>query len=343
MNCGAKLRKKLDTAFHPVENPIPEKYVAVSPKYDGNCPLRLEDGRCGIHAEFGEDYLAAVCRLYPRGFRSEGGFECSCANSCEGVLELLFSREEPIHFEKKELSFDIPPQQKRFFRFETFGHEQGIRIWLIKQMQNRKLPLPQRLMILGLSLKEIEDSITAKDKERLERVLDFPPAEIAKPPVIFQNHLEFGLRNAGALLKLMDERSSSIRSFGEEALEYFGTGEKALERYFAAKKIFEENFPKWEIWFEQMLVNHMFFEQFPFQDRQESFWNEFVGLCAVYTLLRFLCVGWMAKRENPEDFIDAAAAAFRLIDHTEFERYSSQILRSFGCTDLQKIYDLITL
>ena len=51
----------------------------------------------------------------------------------------------------------------------------------------------------------------------------------------------------------------------------------------------------------------------------------------------------MAKRENKEDFVDAAAAAFRLIDHTEFERYSSQILRSLGCTDPQKIYDLITL
>lgn len=343
MNCGAKFRKKLDCAFHPSENPTPEKYVAVSPKYDGNCPLRLEDGRCGIHAEFGEDYLAAVCRLYPRGIRCDGGFECSCANSCEAVLELLFGRNEPICFEKKEFSFEIPPQQKRFFRFETFGYEQEIRLWLIKQLQNRKLPLPQRLMMLGLSLKEIEDSIAEKDKERLKRILAFSPAEISKPPVIFQSHLEFGLKNARALLKLMDDRSASIRSFGEEALDYFGSGEGALERYKKAKELFEKKFPDWEIRFEHMLVNHMFFEQFPFQDRPESFWNEFVGLCAVYALLRFLCVGWMARRENPEDFVDVAAAAFRLIDHTEFERYSSQILRSFGCTDPQKIYDLITL
>lgn len=343
MNCNAKFRKRLDLAFHPSENPTPEKYVEISPRYDGNCPLRLDDGRCGIHAEFGEDYLAAVCRLYPRGIRSDGGFECSCANSCEAVLELLFERKEPIRFEEKELCFDIPPHQKRFFQFETFGHEQEMRLWLIKQMQNRKLPLPQRLMMLGLSLKEIEDSIAAKDEERLERILAFPPAEISKPPVIFQKHLEFGLKTARSLLKLMDDRSASIRSFGEEALEYFGTGEKALGRYLSAKEVFEKKFPKWEIWFEHMLVNHMFFEQFPFQSRPESFWNEFVGLCAIYTLLRFLSVGWMAKRENKEDFVDAAAAAFRLIDHTEFERYSSQILRSLGCTDPQKIYDLITL
>ena len=197
--------------------------------------------------------------------------------------------------------------------------------------------------MLGLGLKEIEDSISEKDGERLEKILAFPPAEILEPPVIFKSHVEFGLKNARTLLKLMDDRSASIRSFGEEALDYFGNDEGVLERYQKAKKLFEKKFPKWEIWFEHMIVNHMFFEQFPFQDRPESFWNEFVGLCAVYTLLRFLCVGWMAKRENPEDFVDAAAAAFRLIDHTEFERYSSQILRSFGCTDPQKIYDLIAL
>lgn len=343
MNCSSKLRKKLDCAFYPAENPTPEKYVVISPKYDGNCPLRLEDGCCGIHAELGEDVLAHVCRLYPRGVRLEGERECSCANSCEAVLELLLSRDEPILFEKAVLSFDVPNRGNRLFRFEAFGREQKIRLWLIKQMQNRKLSIPHRIMSVGIGLREIEKALGENDREKLDDILAFPAFEISKPPVVFQSHLDFGLKNARSLLRLLDDRSESIRSFGEEALEYFGTGEEAFDRYIFAKELFEKKFPKWEIWFEHMLVNHMFFEQFPFQDRPESFWNEFVGLCAVYTLLRFLCVGCMAQKDDVSDFVDAAAAAFRLIDHTEFERYSSQILRSFGCTDPEKIYDLIAL
>jgi len=50
--------------------------------------MRLEDRRCTIHAELGENKLSQVCRLYPRGVRLNNGYECSCANSCEAVLEL---------------------------------------------------------------------------------------------------------------------------------------------------------------------------------------------------------------------------------------------------------------
>lgn len=35
---------------------------------------------------------------------------------------------------------------------------------------------------------------------------------------------------------------------------------------------------------EHVLVNHMFFEQFPFQDRDEGLCDEFIAICAVYAL-----------------------------------------------------------
>ena len=85
--------------------------------------------------------------------------------------------------------------------------------------------------------------------------------------------------------------------------------------------------PQWETWFEHMLVNHMFFAQFPFQDRPVDLMDEFIALCAIYILLRFLCVGCMADQTDAEKAIDVAAAAFRLIDHTEFDRYAAPMLK----------------
>ena len=94
--CSEDLRHRLDTGLHIRLNPLPEAYAEIAPRYDGSCPMRLDDGRCAIHVELGEELLSLVCRLYPRGVRQEYGYECSCANSCEAVLELLFQRDEPI-------------------------------------------------------------------------------------------------------------------------------------------------------------------------------------------------------------------------------------------------------
>ena len=92
-----------------------------------------------------------------------------------------------------------------------------------------------------------------------------------------------------------------------------------------------------------MLVNHMFFSQFPFQDRPESMHSEYVSLCALYALLRFLALGWMAVHDSLDALIDVMAAAFRLVDHTEFDRYASHLLHRLNCTEPNQLHDLVRL
>ena len=92
-----------------------------------------------------------------------------------------------------------------------------------------------------------------------------------------------------------------------------------------------------------MLVNHMFFSRFPFQDRPESLKDEFIALCGVYALLRFLGIGWLRGKENAEAFVDVAAAAFRLVDHTSFDRYAAHMMKRLGCGDLERVHDLVSL
>ena len=334
----------LDGAMHIKLAPTPESYAEISPRFDGNCPLRMEDGRCQLHAEAGEEALSHVCRLYPRGARLDGAKECSCANSCEGVLELMFSRDEPLSFHRSRLTLKLPDVGGREYHFETLGRAQEIRLWLIGQMQNQVLPMPQRLMAMGHVLWALEEALSGKDEGQVERLLRggirIRPLQ---PQELVQGHLDFGLEVARGMLALLDERSVSIREYGEDALAYFGDGEDAFERYALARAHFETAYPKWDIWFEHMLVNHMFFEQFPFQDRPDSLWDEFVAISAVYALLRLLCIGWLAHRKEENDFVDICAAAFRLIDHTAFDRYASRALRDLGCTTPQSVFDLIVL
>lgn len=344
VSCSAELRRRLDVAMHLCEHPTREEYAQITPRFDGQCPLRLADGRCAVHTELGEEALSAVCRLYPRGVRTEDGPECSCANSCEAVLELLLQHPEPLSFHMAPLSIREPEMPHRSCFFETLGCAQEIRLWLIARVQDRRYPLPRRLLALGEALHAMDEALTARNSQRVDRLLrgaealPVPPAAQAG-----EEQLRFGLRVAGRMLEMIDRSSRSIRDYGEAALAYFGSDGEAFRRYGVAREHFERLLPQWETWFEHMLVNHMFFIQFPFQDRPVSLREEFLALCAVYALLRFLCLGWTAQHDAVSDAVDVVAAAFRLIDHTEFDRYAVPLLRDVDCTDAEYLSQLLCL
>ena len=342
VNCSSELRRKLDCGMHLAKHPTQEEYAQINPRYDGDCPMRLEDGRCGVHAELGEEALPYVCRLYPRAPRSEGDYECSCANSCEAVLELMFRQHAPIAFHTLSIAFDLPKPAGRTVFFETVGREQEIRLFFIRKIQNRDLPMPERIMDLGQALLAMDAALNARDAASVDRLLRGEQQMESSCPNSAPC-LEFGLQVAEGFLELLDARSDSIRRYGEASLAYFGKDAHTLEKYRLASAHFAAVLPNWQVYFEHMLVNHMFFSRFPFQDRPESLQSEFIAICGVYTLLRFLGVGWMVEKECETDFVDVAAAAFRLIDHTSFDRYAAHMLQDLGCDDPERLYSLICL
>ncbi len=342
--CSPELRRKLDGGLHLSLHPTQDAYAQISPRYDGVCPLHLPDGRCALHAECGEEALAAVCRLYPRGVRNGDDRECSCANSCEAVLELLLNRAEPLSFTHIRKDFYLPDAPHRQHFFPTAGREQEIRLWLISQVQRREYPLSQRLLLLGQALHAMDDALAAHDDGRIAALLDGRiqiPAPIT--PVTGREELLIGLHAVEHMLSILDRSSNSIRDYGEEALRYFRAQPDSYAAYQTAAARFAAFVPQWETWLEHLLVNHMFFVQFPFQDRPVPLPDEYLALCAVYTLLRCLLVGCLAESGDAVCAVDVAAAAFRLVDHTEFDRYAAPLLREIGCDSWTHIRLLLSL
>lgn len=348
-DCSCELRDRLDRGMYMTDRPTEDEYARFSMKWDGECSLRLPDGRCAVHAELGTDLLSDVCDLYPRGIRRIPSLECSCAGSCEAVLELLIDQAEPITFSRETYSLRMPRPEKRLAVFETLGRETEIRLWFIGIMQDRSLSLPCRLAKLGNSVSRMDAALHERDAEKVEALLHgddivpFDEIPTGSDDTTDAARLHDGLDIAKRMIDRLDGRSDSIRELGEEALAYFGTGEESVVRYKEAKAHFEGCFPTHEIFFEHMLVNHMFFAQFPFQDRPEKLTEEFVALCTVYILLRFLTVGCMAKKSDTDTLIDICAALFRLIEHTEFDRYAVRLLYGQGCTTPEKLRELISL
>ncbi len=342
--CSPELRRKLDTALHLCDHAMPEHYAQISPRWDGQCPLHMPDGRCQLHAELGEEMLSAVCRLYPRGIRTGADREASCANSCEAVIELLLAREEPLRFIHQPVAHCLPDAPPPIHYFDDGGRRQEIRLWLIAQLQKRALPLPRRLLLLGEALMAADEALAHHDIARLEALLSGRDA-VPVPEAIAAGHdqLLAGLTAAEDMMDMIDRQSRSVHDYGTAALAFFGQGEDAFTRYTQANAAFTALVPEWETWFEHLLVNHMFFAQFPFQDRPVPLKDEYLALCAVYALLRFLCLGWTAEHPSRQAAVDVCAAAFRLVDHTEFDRFAAAILRRMGCDDWLHLRQLLCL
>jgi len=345
IDCEPELRRRLDTGLRVCDRRTEDAYARFEPRYDGNCPMRMEDGRCAIHAELGEDALSHVCRLYPRGIRLEDGvYECSCAGSCEAVLELFYNRIEPITFVRRKLSLVPPPIPERQTVFATLGKGAEIRKRLIDIVQSRSMPLWIRIVTVGSELEKISSLIENGKSEELTELLASPIlAAVTESRRVEEAQLRFALNVMEEMIRILDRRSNSIRERGETALAYFGEDDGLIGRYRYAECRFEERFPNWEIFFEHILVNHMFFSVFPYQDRPEDMRSEVTALCAVYALMRFLSLGYMAEHEGEIEFIDTLAAAFRLIDHTEFDRYSVLLLKRIGCDSPTSLCELVSI
>ena len=151
--------------------------------------------------------------------------------------------------------------------------------------------------------------------------------------------LDRALSYARALSRELGENSVSLSS-------YTAAAEQALPddaAWTAASQRFANLFPDWETEFEQMLVNHLFYDCFPFSDVQENLAQETQSLAATYALLRFLTVGYAQQHPTREDYVDAAAAAFRLIEHSRFDHNAAVVLRHAGCESEAALFGLLQL
>ncbi|MBE6591587.1 MAG: hypothetical protein E7646_06050 [Ruminococcaceae bacterium] len=340
-DCSPELRRRIDCSLRLSDCPSEDSYAYIEHGYDGNCRLRSEDGSCSLQNALGEGAIPDVCRLYPRGIRKDDyGLECSLSNSCEATLELLLHRSEPISFSEKASELQPPKKLRPVHTIDSFGIQLPLRLFFISILQERELSLPQRLTKLKNVFLRLE-----KCSEENDRIT---PQKIVSGSLFFlpDPGLEPDPQSAATVLELMKLLCSHSDSLSEAALPIIEGLEKASEPerlYLCLKERFENGLKDWQIFFEHMLVNHVFFSRFPFQDRPHSAMEEHLALCTVYLILRFICIGGCLDGFDEAKTVDLCADAFRLIDHTDFESFAIRAVKSLLDKNTQALEALITL
>lgn len=308
-DCSRQLRLKLDSAFHLADMPTRESYAIVSPDYDGKCRLVDGQGYCGVQRELGENAIPAVCRLYPRSIKTGATIrEAALSCGCERTIELLMEEKTPLSILPSDVLTGEQQPEDMGIAFE--GEKAEICRACVTIMREGNAPVSGKIKSIGEQL-------------------------IGDAPSV-QPDIAFGLKTVRDLILEFGRSSANMDEFGIPALETISLDandpdyEEAAKLYAGFSKRVREIIDGYDRCWANIFVNHLFYEQFPFIDGVIDRSDAYRSLTAAYAIAVFISTVNAASFGTPESFVDSTAAAFRLIEHSDFYHTAARHLRHSG-------------
>lgn len=272
----------------------------------GRCPLLREDSLCALQAEKGPGALPNVCKRFPRTsvYLASGYLERSLTPACEGVLGLLWDLPEGIEF----LSDPLPREKQCKLKAEGYmpllRHYGAIRELCIDFLQDRRFPLPRRIMLMGMALKELADGETDVPGwlARSRRMVDAMAAGGTPEEPEQEKLLVMFLSNNIQTLTVIETEDPALKEVKGEVmagcgLAFTGSGaELDVAPYRAAQERFEERFVDRAYFFENLMVALLFHLSIPEPTSADGLWKSYVNFCNLYAFYRFMAV--MSCREG---------------------------------------------
>lgn len=314
-----ELTSRLEHGLHRLreKNAAHGHYAEMRLDGKGWCPLLTESGLCALQLEAGEKALPEVCKIYPRReeARLSGYWERALSPSCEAVLHQLWQLPEGVDFRSDPL-----PKEKWLKRdAEEFSYLtpwfQDIRAVCIDLLQDRSIPLNQRILLMGLRLQMLMDesvdiprwiaeteALMTAEKPSLQSLLRLDSTALCMNlsnniRLLFGAEMSAFVGIKGALLatlgmeKKKDDRSCYVgmKLEGEDILIAPETPAD-LPSYQKMRKEFEQTFAQQEYFFENLAVSIFFYLGYPKVSSPEDLWRSYVNFCQIWSFYHFLSV-----------------------------------------------------
>jgi len=304
VQCSAQLRTLLNGAFALYDEtpPDPDHFAYIAPGEDGNCRIMDERGWCRLHSECGEHLQPTVCRRYPRAVHPGEITEAVCSGSCEKVIEMLMELDAPLHFLRKEVEVCSPVPE-----YEDPGER-------MRNLRRESLAVWQ------------EPGITPAEK--LSRIADLLGVRLTADESLILPHACLLMRSYSGISETMRRAAAPVLRFLHAETE---DAENTPALWESARRTALCRMPAAEQAIENILANHMYYVRFPLAEGHTPA-AVFDGLYGAYAVILVMTLVSAAAAETDADvpvrFADAAAAALRTIEHTDFVRNAHIILRA---------------
>lgn len=287
-------------------------YAKVKNLENSLCPFLDEQSLCMIQSQLGEGYLSKTCAMYPRSFNWVNGiFEMSSAISCPEIARKVLLNPDRMEFDMTEreideralisvnIDTDLPSlsnnPMKCFWELREFT---------IDLFQNRRFEIWERLLILGLFYKSIDDYVNERTIGKIPELIN-KYKELANDESIKEELSRIPVQNK-IQMQLLKELADSRFSMGTLSVRYLEclsaflsgvdyNGDSTIEeiggRYDRAYKDYYLPFMSSRQYiFENYLVNYTFKNLVPIPVNK-SYFEAFMVIVVHYALIKMLLIG----------------------------------------------------
>ena len=230
---------------------------------NGACPFLNSDGLCSIQLARGEENISEVCRSYPRQlYRIGAMIERSLTLTCPLAAKLALNSKRHIEFETAQI--DLPNwAQRQIFVSESnvpqkiLQYVVEIQLTAISILQERRLTLDGRLIVLGFYLRQLEEIFQRGDFETILTLNKIYTSE------------EFFLGQIPILIDSVKFQSKEFIALISEVTKKIcgGAAHKYLRQinFDVTAKVRKKFFKKYSMLLENYLVNEFFGGIYPFK------------------------------------------------------------------------------
>jgi lysine-N-methylase len=291
-------------------NPSSDNFAKIKMRDGGRCSFLSEENLCKVQLNLGEDFLSNTCAIYPRTVNKINGvFEKSLTMSCPEAARLALLDPNGMEFDEveelnthgfiaKELDTSNPNLMNNPIKYLW-----ELRIFTIQVLQDRTYSLNERLILLGLFFRKVQEAV---DNDKLVAIQDIiahyasmmvkggaktglsnVPTNLAIQMELCKELLDYGVAHG-----IGSERYKQCLSETLQGMKYTNEAnvEEITERY---KKAFEEYFMPFvsehEFILENYLVNYVFKNLFPFGNK--TMFEDYVILVLHYSMIKLHLIG----------------------------------------------------
>lgn len=338
-----------------------ETYAYIKMKQNGICPFLTSDKLCKIQSNLGQDYLSNTCSMYPRKINKVNGIqEVSATLSCPEVTRLAILNKKPMEF-IMEQTRDMYHINGRIIdttknRLNPMKYFWDLRMFTIQVLQLREYRLWERLAILAMFYKTIQDEIQLRHIDEIPKWIDEYSEAIGKSA--FDEALNVNYTNAEIQLDILIEIIKRKWNEGVNSTHYIEcyqdfikglevsskSNMRKIDKYvFNHKKYFLDYISNHEYIFENYLVNYIYSTLFPYTTSGLTFDN-FAMIIINYALIKVHVVGMIGMYKqnfSDEQIVKLIQSYSKVISHNN--KFINEIYTYFKKNNYINIESLIVL
>ncbi|GBU20998.1 hypothetical protein R80B4_00885 [Fibrobacteres bacterium R8-0-B4] len=296
---------------------------------NGNCPFLDAQSLCTIQNKLGYDGLSDVCAIYPRLYKLVDKKLERCATlSCPELARVALFNEEGLVFEEVEETpalGRIPARAPALapsltkFAAKPVKFFWDVRLFCLSLLQNREYTLGQRLTLLGMLCRKIDELGKASEVEEIPALLERFGADVEAGSLKADlDSVEANFNIQMRLAKeLTDERlrtelvaSQAYLVCVMETLAGIGfvagtEPDEIVKKYKENRETYVAAYLKDKAHvLENFVVNEFFAHLMPFGSG-ETAWDSYLFLCVLYGMVKLHINGIAGCRKGLTDEIVA--------------------------------------